>query len=214
MNIDEMALVFDIPASTLRDWSKKESKKNKLFRYLESVSTVDVKQNKKRNGSKKTSAVFSPKAKSVKLDKSWFSGDLLWSYGDGKRIGIDHLIVIYMLKAFQRNTDKLVALFGKARVKRCIQSNLEESKAKDVAVLQLAYACRSTATNRASIKRRRTLNTAKMIGVMNKGSQKQIDHIYNRIGAEKMIEIAKLADTKFVSKSIILKVKYAEEKKV
>jgi len=210
--MDEIALTFDIPATTLRDWSKKESKKNKLFRYLETVSTKDVERTRKDKGSKKVSVVFSPKAKSVKLDKSWFSGDLLWSYGDGKRIGIDHLIVIYILKPYQRNTDKLVKLFGKDRVARCIQNNLEDPRTKNAALLQLEYACHNTTTNLASIGMNRAFNSDRMIEVMRKGSQKQIDHIYNRIGAKRMVEIAKLADTKFVSKTIIQKVKYAEEK--
>ncbi len=178
----------------------------------EMVTTKDVERTRKDKGSKQASVVFSPKAKSVKLDKSWFSGDLLWSYGDGKRIGIDHLIVIYMLKPYQRNTDKLVTLFGKERVARCIQNNLKDTRTKNAALLQLKYACHNTTTNRASIGKHRVFNSDKMIEVMRKGSQKQIDHIYNRIGAKRMVEIAKLADTKFVSKTIIQKVKYAEEK--
>mgnify|MGYP006883097033 CR=1 FL=1 len=123
----EISKILDIPVKTLADWKKKSSKRNKLYGFLSKIETKEAEGIDTRDVGVDEASVFSSSAKSVILQKKWFNTDLLWSSADGQRIGVDRLITVYMSKPEQRNTDKLVKLFGAKRLKTVIDKNFNNS---------------------------------------------------------------------------------------
>lgn len=212
MDIREILETFNLSISTLRDWSKKSSSKHKLFLHLRSLPSKNGSIQDSEVKSDDTEPMFDPKAKTVKLDKSWFFTDMLWSSRDGVRIGIDRLITIYMNNPYQQHTDRLVDLFGRKRVERCVKGHIKDPATRLIGLQQLEYAGAHTRLNKASMKIERKLKTDKLLKVMYEASQKQIDRMYNRLGAKKMYVVADQADYLDTSLPIRQKIEYADRR--
>ena len=187
----EMSDILDIPSNTVADWSKTKSKRNKLYTFLskmnlDEVETINSRENKTDNKPK-----FSKKAKTVKLDKSWFYTDLLWSSGDEQRIGINRIISIYMSNPEQRNTDSLIKLFGAERIKSVINKNFDfDDKTKSVKETALEQVHYGFTPLIIETRKDLVINTDKLSKQLTGASQKRIDSIVSKVGKSTILEAA------------------------
>ena len=212
----EISKMLDIPLKTLADWKKKSSKRNKLYAFLSKMGTEEAQMINARDIEKEEASTFSSSAKSVVLKKSWFKTDLLWSSADGQRIGIDRLITAYMSKPEQRNTDKLIRLFGAQRVKAVIDKNFNNSDFEFVrrtANEQVNYENRVLKVSK--IKKNITVNPLKLSRVIRGASQETIDRIYSKVGETPIVEATKMFKPKYPDTMIVKKqVEYAKSRTV
>lgn len=210
----EISKMLDIPLKTLADWKKKSSKRNKLYVFLSKMGIEEAQMINTREIDKEKASIFSSSAKSVVLKKSWFKTDLLWSSADGQRIGIDRLITAYMSKPEQRNTDKLVKLFGAKRVKAVIDKNFNNNNfefIRKTANEQVNYENRALKVSK--IKKNITVNPLKLSRVLRGASQQTIDRIYSKVGETPIVEAIKMFKPKYPDTMIVKKqVEYAKSR--
>jgi len=165
------------------------------------------------NNSKCTYPYFNNEVISVRLNKRWFTTDLLWSSGNGQQIEIDRIIAIYMSSPDQRNTDALVQLFGTTRVIDIIQKNFDFNSTtiniKEIALSQIKYSSSLKTKKKKEITR--NINIIKLSKSLEKASQKTVDAILGRISPSIMYAAAK--QTRFPNSFIIEdKIRYSIEK--
>jgi len=188
---NEISEILNIPSNTLADWSKQKSKRNPLYVFLSKLELDEAKKIDSRKLKTTDELKFSKKAKTVKLDKSWFYTDLLWSSGDSQRIGINRLISIYMSNPDQRNTDSLIKLFGKKRIEEVIENNFDfdEStrRVKEVALEQVHYGFTYIKKDRLK-DTSFTIDTDKLAKQLIGASQKRIDKIVANIDRDVLLE--------------------------
>ena len=185
--------LLNIPHNTLADWSKEKSNRNFLYTFLTKITIDEANEIDARELSLNNEPIFSKKAKTVKLDKTWFYTDLLWSSGDQQRIGINRLISIYMSNPDQRNTDVLIKLFGKSRIRETINKyfdfNDDTKNVKELAQEQLEYGF--TYIKKDSKKSKNIIiDTEKLAKQLINASQKRIDKIASYIDKEILLEAA------------------------
>ena len=83
--------------------------------------------------------IFDENVKELPLNKKWFSFDLFWSTQNGHILKVENIVVVYMDRSSQINTDKLCELFGEERIVNIINNckmhpyNLKE------AMIQIKY---------------------------------------------------------------------------
>lgn len=212
----KISKMLDIPVKTLADWRKKSSKRNKLYTFLSKMDTIDAQEINDRDIEKDEDSAFSSSAKSVILQKSWFNTDLLWSSADGQRIGVDRLITVYMSKPEQRNTDKLVKLFGAKRVKAVVDKNLNNSDFEFIRLTankQIDYENRALKISRQN--KNIKVNLVKLSKVLRGASQETIDRIYCKIGETPIVEATKMFKPKYPDTMVVNKqVEYAKSRVV
>ncbi len=112
MTTKEIQTLLAIPNSTLNDWehSQKRGKLLKLLRGLDlEVATHII-------DTYKPSIKYALNTRKIKLNKSVFKKDLLWSRPDGSEIEIKNLITIYLYNPNQEDIDTLLRHFGYQRV--------------------------------------------------------------------------------------------------
>ncbi|MFT5659914.1 MAG: hypothetical protein ACI9TV_000547 [Sulfurimonas sp.] len=188
----EISNMLDIPSNTVSDWSKTKSKRNTLYTFLskmnlDEVKTIDSRKNKIDNEPK-----FNKKAKTVKLDKSWFYTDLLWSSGNEQRIGINRIISIYMSNPQQRNTDSLIKLFGAERIETVINKNFDfDDRTKNVKATALEQVHYGFTPIKIENRKKLVINTDKLSKQLTGASQKRIDSIVSKVGKSIILEAAK-----------------------
>ena len=68
MTKKEISKIFDLPISTLNDWDKEESRKNKLFQFLQNIKLEDTQKNLKK---KKTHRIFHILNRNIDSDKKF-----------------------------------------------------------------------------------------------------------------------------------------------
>lgn len=68
MTKKEISKIFDLPISTLNDWDKEESRKNKLFQFLQNIKLEDTQKNLKK---KKTHIIFHILNRNIENDKKF-----------------------------------------------------------------------------------------------------------------------------------------------
>ena len=68
MTKKEISKTFDLPISTLNDWDKEESRKNKLFQFLQNIKLEDTQKNLKK---KKTHRIFHILNRNIENDKKF-----------------------------------------------------------------------------------------------------------------------------------------------
>ena len=85
---------------------------------------------------------YSPNTKRIKLRKSWFKKDLLYSREDNSVIDIDNLIAIYLRQPNQSDTNTLLYLFGAKRLNKVLEDIKEHIAPQDYneAKEQIEYA--------------------------------------------------------------------------
>jgi len=138
MRLQDMQNLLDIPVSTLSDWDK-NPKRQKLMKLLRALDIEDVETLLEKEA---FTPKYSPRTRKIKLHKEWFAKDLLYSREDGSIIEIDNLIAIYLKQPNQKDTNKLLYLFGSKRVKKVldkIKTDLDEKDYKE-AKEQIEYA--------------------------------------------------------------------------
>lgn len=187
----EMSKMLDIPSNTVADWSKTKSKRHKLYNFLlkmklDEVNTINSRKNKTSNEPK-----FSKKAKTVKLDKSWFHTDLLWSSGNNQRIGINRIISIYMSNPEQRNTDTLIQLFGADRIETVINENFDfDDKTKSVKETALDQVQYGFAPIKIKSQQAAVIDIDKLSKQLRGATQKKIDRIVSKVDKTTILEAA------------------------
>ena len=189
----EISKILNIPSNTLTDWSKKKSKRNPLYTFLSKLKLDEAKKIGARKLTINDDLKFSKKAKTVKLDKTWFYTDLLWSSGNEQRIGINRLISIYMSNPDQRNTDVLIRLFGKERIEEVINNNFDfdenTKRIKEVALEQVAYG-HTYIKRDISKDTNLIIDTEKLAKQLIRASQKRIDKIVANVDKDVVMEAA------------------------
>jgi len=68
MTKKEISKIFDLPISTLNDWDKEESRKNKLFQFLQNIKLEDTQKNLKK---KNTHRIFHILNRNIDKDKKF-----------------------------------------------------------------------------------------------------------------------------------------------
>ncbi len=68
MTKKEISKIFDLPISTLNDWDKEDSRKNKLFQFLQNIKLEDAQKNLKN---KKTHRIFHILNRNIENDKKF-----------------------------------------------------------------------------------------------------------------------------------------------
>ena len=68
MTKKEISKTFDLPISTLNDWDKEKSRKNKLFHFLQNIKLEDTQKNLKK---KKTHRIFHILNRNIENDKKF-----------------------------------------------------------------------------------------------------------------------------------------------
>ncbi|MDQ7060656.1 MAG: hypothetical protein Q9M43_05790 [Sulfurimonas sp.] len=68
MTKKEISKTFDLPISTLNDWDKEQSRKNKLFQFLKNIKLEDTQKNLKK---KKTHRIFHILNRNIENDKKF-----------------------------------------------------------------------------------------------------------------------------------------------
>jgi len=68
MTKKEISKIFDLPISTLNDWDKEESRKNKLFQFLQNIKLEDTQKNLKK---RKTHRIFHILNRNIDKDKKF-----------------------------------------------------------------------------------------------------------------------------------------------
>ncbi|MEA1893469.1 MAG: hypothetical protein U9N33_12280 [Campylobacterota bacterium] len=68
MTKKEISNTFDLPISTLNDWDKEESRKNKLFQFLQNMKLEDTQKNLKK---KNTHRIFHILNRNIVKDKKF-----------------------------------------------------------------------------------------------------------------------------------------------
>jgi len=188
----EISKILDIPSNTIADWSKTKSKRNKLYSFLSKMKLDEVKKINSRKNKTDDKPKFSKKAKSVKLDKSWFYTDLLWSSGNEQRIGINRIISIYMSNPEQRNTDSLIKLFGADRIETVINDNFDfDNRTKSVKTTALEQVHYGFAPIKRKYKRKLVINTDKLSKQLTGATQKRIDRIVSKVDKNIILEAAR-----------------------
>ena len=82
---------------------------------------------------------FDENVKELPLNKKWFSFDLFWSTKDGHILTVENIVVVYMDRSSQINTDKLCELFGEDKIINIINNcNMHPSNLKE-AMIQIEY---------------------------------------------------------------------------
>ncbi|QOG12799.1 hypothetical protein [Arcobacter sp. FWKO B] len=140
MTVSEVIELLDIPYTTFQDWNKVGHKKYQLTLLLlgldkESASQIISKQKE----SLKSTPKYKDTTRWVVLQKKWFDSDLFWTTADNTKLEIKNIIVIYMDRATQRNTDKLCELFGYQRVYNTVEKYITNPKNKKEAFRQIEY---------------------------------------------------------------------------
>ena len=83
--------------------------------------------------------IYDENIKELPLNKNWFSVDLFWSTKNGHILTVKNIVVVYMDRSSQINTDKLCELFGENRVIEIINNcNMHPSNLKE-AMIQIEY---------------------------------------------------------------------------
>ncbi|OGS70669.1 MAG: hypothetical protein A3F91_09150 [Flavobacteria bacterium RIFCSPLOWO2_12_FULL_35_11] len=188
----EIAKMLEIPLKTLADWKGKKSKRNKLYVFLSKMSLDEAQKIDRRELEIEQNTKFSPNAKWVKLDKSWFFTDLLWSSGNGQRIAVDTIIVVYMSNPDQRNTDVLIDLFGVERLEKVVNKHFDfddfSKRTKPVALAQIRYGRKKVfrKSSEADLK----IDIDKLAKVLKRATQKRIDAIVSRVDKDIVLEAA------------------------
>jgi len=187
----EISRMLDIPSNTVADWSKTKSKRNKLYKFLSKMKLDEAKTINSRKNITYDKPKFSKKAKTVKLDKSWFYTDLLWSSGNEQRIGINRIISIYMSNPEQRNTDSLLKLFGAERIETVINNNFDfDNRTKSVKTTALEQVRYGFAPIKIKHKRKLVINTDKLSKQLTGATQKRIDSIVSKVDKNTILEAA------------------------
>ncbi|MDQ1340865.1 MAG: hypothetical protein QG567_2023 [Campylobacterota bacterium] len=209
----EIAKMLEIPLKTLADWKGKKSKRNRLYGFLSKMSLDEAQKIDKRELEIEQKTKFSPDAKWVKLDKSWFFTDLLWSSGNGQRIAVDTIIVVYMSNPDQRNTDVLIDLFGVERLEKVVNKHFDfddsSKRVKPVALAQIRYGCKKVFKKSSIVGLK--IDTDKLAKVLKRATQKRIDAIVSRVDKSIVLEAAKKNEFP-ESYSLKSKIKYALKK--
>lgn len=138
MKIQEMQEILNIPDSTLGDWDN-NPKRRKLMKLLRALKKEDaLKLLQEENFTPK----YSPLTRKIKLNKSLFHKDLLFSREDGSPIEIDTLIATYLKTPNQKDTNTLLYIFGAARLKKVLEKikSYIDMKDYDEAQEQIEYA--------------------------------------------------------------------------
>lgn len=117
MTSQEIKVLLGVPTSTLSDWECDEKRASlvHLLRGLDTKSATRI------IASHKQLPKYSQKTRRLRLKKSWFKKDLLWSRHDGAEMEIDHLITIYLSRPDQDDIVSLLKLFGYERVIHVLQ---------------------------------------------------------------------------------------------
>ena len=68
MTKKEISKIFNLPISTLNDWDKEESRKNKLFQFLKNIKLEDTQKNLKK---KRTHRIFHILNRNIENDKKF-----------------------------------------------------------------------------------------------------------------------------------------------
>ena len=68
MTKKEISKIFDLPITTLNDWDKEASRKNKLFQFLQNIKLEDTQKNLKK---KKTHRIFHILNRNIQNDKKF-----------------------------------------------------------------------------------------------------------------------------------------------
>ena len=187
----EISKILDIPSNTVADWSKIKSKRNKLYTFLSKMNLDEMNTINSRKIDSGKKPKFSKKAKTVKLDKSWFYTDLLWSSGNEQRIGINRIISVYMSSPEQRNTDALIKLFGAERIETVINDNFDfDNRTKSVKTTALEQVRYGFAPIKRKDKRKLVINTDKLSKQLRGASQKRIDAIVSKVDKSTILEAA------------------------
>ncbi|MDF1884523.1 hypothetical protein JHD49_11285 [Sulfurimonas sp. SAG-AH-194-C21] len=187
----EISNMLDIPSNTIADWSKTKSKRYKLYTFLSKMNLDEAETIHSRKNKTDNKPRFNKKAKTVKLDKSWFYTDLLWSSGNGQRIGINRIISIYMSSPEQRNTDSLIKLFGADRIETVINENFDfDNKTKSVKATALEQVHYGFTPIKIENRKNLVINTEKLSKQLTGASQKRIDSIVSKVGKSTILEAA------------------------
>lgn len=138
MKPKEIEEILGIADSTLSDWDK-NPKRKKLMKLLRSL---DKKQVVSLLEKEEFAPKYSPNTRKIKLQKSWFKKDLLYSREDNSIIDIDNLIAIYLKQPNQEDTNTLLYLFGAKRLKKVLRKLQDHIDPKDFqeALEQIEYA--------------------------------------------------------------------------
>jgi len=83
--------------------------------------------------------VYSNEIKNINLNKRWFKIDLFWPTANNAILEIDNIIVVYMGRPNQVDTDKICQLFGADRALSMIEIHLENDVGKEEALQQVNY---------------------------------------------------------------------------
>jgi hypothetical protein len=132
--------IFNISNSTLFDWSNDNHNRKNLAILLKSL---DTKQVELILSYQKEKDKYIPKYKDttryISLDKSIFSKDLFWSTKNKEKLNIKNIIIVYMERADQIDTDILCKSFGIDRVKTTVYNSKIDDKNKYEALRQIDY---------------------------------------------------------------------------
>ena len=193
MKLQEIQNILDIPDSTLSDWDK-NPKRKKLMKLLRSL---DVKTTHILLEKEDFTPKYSPYTRKIKLDKSLFRQDLLYSRENSSIIDINNLISIYLKQPNQDDTNTLLYLFGTARVRKTLQKNKKYMPLVDYeeALQQVEYAISSS-------QYKKTYKVPPIEEIVKKPKQRFIDILRQQYSKE---EILKIAANNDVSYPIIFK---------
>ena len=119
----------------------------------------------------------------VLLNKKWFYFDLVWTAQDNQMIGVNNLISVYMNRPEQRNTDKLIELFGVYRVIYCIDTFLDNQAVIKEGVNQVRYRVLRE-KEKAEKRKNSTVDKSKLSLYLKKAKQRDIDRLLRTVGEE------------------------------
>lgn len=140
MTVAEVIELLDIPYTTFQDWNKVGHKKYQLTLLLLGLDKENATQIiSKQKEILKHTPKYKETTRWVVLQKKWFDSDLFWTTADNTKLEIKNIIVIYMDRATQRNTDKLCELFGYQRVYNTVEKYITNPTNKKEAFRQLEY---------------------------------------------------------------------------
>ncbi|MFK5938307.1 MAG: hypothetical protein QM497_07920 [Sulfurimonas sp.] len=181
MKLQEIQNILEIPDSTLSDWDKNPKRKQlmKLLRSLD-VETAQTLLDKEDFTPK-----YSPHTRKIKLDKTLFRQDLLYSREDSSVIDIDNLISIYLKQPNQDDTNTLLYLFGTQRVRKLLEKNKEHMPVEDYeeALEQIEYGL-------SSRQYQKTHTLPSIEEIIQKPKQRYIDILHQKYSKEEILKMA------------------------
>lgn len=186
MTSQEIKSLLGVPTSTLSDWERDEKRVSlvHLLRGLDSKSATRI------ITSHKQLPKYSQKTRRLRLKKSWFKKDLLWSHHDGAEIEIDHLITIYLNRPDQDDISTLLKLFGYDRVIHVLQKSemhpVDDTEARE----QVLYAY-----DRENYYKTHTLPP--LYDILEHPKKRYVDALLDQYSADTLIEMAQKQEVSY-----------------